>query len=47
MLAAAKIDKIEKHNEEIKAIFNAIRHIDETTRETKRKIGFHREEEKG
>lgn len=36
--------KIEKHDEEIKAIFNAIRQLMSPPEKPKRKIGFHREE---
>jgi phage regulator Rha-like protein len=39
--------KIEKHDEEIKAIFNAIRQLMRPLEKPKRKIGFHREKEKG
>lgn len=39
--------KIEKHDEEIKAIFGAIRQLMAPPETKKRKIGFHREEEKG
>jgi 16S rRNA G527 N7-methylase RsmG len=35
--------KIEKHDEEIKAIFNAIRQLMVPPEKTKRKIGFQRE----
>jgi len=39
--------KIEKHDDEIKAIFNAIRQLMSPPEKTKRKIGFKRGEEKG
>jgi phage regulator Rha-like protein len=39
--------KIEKHDEEIKAIFNAIRQLMTPPEKPKRKIGFKRGEEKG
>jgi hypothetical protein len=39
--------KTEKHDEEIKAIFNAIRQLMTPPEKPRRKIGFHREEGKG
>lgn len=38
--------KIEKHDDEIKAIFNAIRQLMTPPKQKKKKIGFRREEEK-
>jgi uncharacterized membrane protein len=39
--------KIERHDEEIKAIFDAIRQLMTLPEKPKRKIGFKRGEEKG
>jgi hypothetical protein len=40
-------NRIEKHDEDIKLIFNAIRQLMTQPEKPKRKIGFHRGEEKG
>jgi hypothetical protein len=40
-------NRIEKHDEDIKLIFNAIRQLMTPPEKPKRKIGFHRKEEKG
>jgi ORF6N domain len=40
-------NRLEKHDGEIKAIFNAIRQLMSPPEKPKRKIGFHREEGKG
>ena len=40
-------NRIEKHDEDIKLIFNAIRQLMSPPEKPKRKIGFHRTEGKG
>ena len=40
-------NRIEKHDEDIKLIFNAIRQLMSPPEKPKRKIGFHRGEAKG